>query len=151
MRPLIFYMLENKDKYEKLTLLSAAKTPDDFCFKYDIESWERSKDIDVISTIDTVCTGWDKDVGLCPNVLEALKPSPENTIAIVCGPPIMIKFSLAPLQQMNFSMENVITTLENRMKCGVGKCGRCNIGSRYVCKDGPVFTCAEIIELPDEY
>ncbi|MCK5557569.1 MAG: heterodisulfide reductase subunit F, partial [Candidatus Hydrogenedentes bacterium] len=84
-------------------------------------------------------------------VLKEQRPSPDNAVVVLCGPPIMIKFSLAPLQQMNFSMENVITTLENHMKCGVGKCGRCNIGSRYVCKDGPVFTCAEIIELPDEY
>ncbi|MFC2145712.1 FAD/NAD(P)-binding protein, partial [Actinomycetota bacterium] len=151
LRPLIFYMLENKDKYEKLTLLSAAKTPDDFCFKYDIEAWEKSKDIDVVSTIDTVCTGWDKKVGLCPNVLEALKPSPENTIAIVCGPPIMIKFTLDVLDGLGFKEDAIYTTLERRMKCGIGKCGRCNIGEKFVCLDGPVFSLKELNDLSEHF
>ncbi|MCJ7666550.1 MAG: FAD/NAD(P)-binding protein [Actinobacteria bacterium] len=151
LRPLIFYMLASRDKYEKLTLLSAAKTPDDFCFKYDIEAWERSKDIDVVSTIDTVCTGWDKEVGLCPNVLEALKPSPVNTIAIVCGPPIMIKYTLQVLDRLGFEEDMIYTTLERRMKCGIGKCGRCNIGEKFVCLDGPVFTLKELNSLSEAF
>ncbi len=151
LRPLIFYMLENKDKYKELTLLSAAKTPDDFCFKYDIEAWEKSKDIDIISTIDTVCTGWDKEVGLCPNVLEALKPSPVNTIAIVCGPPIMIKYTLQVLDRLEFEEDMIYTTLERRMKCGIGKCGRCNIGEKFACLDGPVFSLKELNSLSEAF
>ena len=151
LRPLIFYMLENKDKYEKLTLLSAAKTPDDFCFKYDIKSWEKSEDIDVVSTIDTVCTGWDKKVGLCPNVLETLKPSPVNTVAIVCGPPIMIKYTLDVLDRLEFKEDMIYTTLERRMKCGIGKCGRCNIGEKFVCLDGPVFSLKELNDLSEPF
>ena len=74
-----------------------------------------------------------------------------NKTALVCGPPIMIKFVLAGLEELGFSRDQVYTTLELRMKCGVGKCGRCNIGDKYVCKDGPVFRCDEIDELPSEY
>lgn len=151
LRPIIFYMLENKDKYKKLTLLAAAKTPDDFCFKDDISNWEKSRDIDVVSTIDTACTGWDQEVGLCPSVLEALNPSPVNTIAITCGPPIMIKYTLMVLEKLKFQEDMIYTTLERRMKCGVGKCGRCNIGEKFVCVDGPVFSLAELNALPEPF
>ncbi len=151
LRPLIFHMLENKAKFKELMLLAAAKTPGDFVFKSDLESWEKSKDIDVISTIDTECDGWDKKVGLCPNVLEALKPSPVNTIAITCGPPIMIKFTLAALDRLGFKEDMIYTTLERRMKCGIGKCGRCNIGEKFVCVDGPVFSLKELNEIPEPF
>lgn len=144
LRPLISYMLENKERYEKLTLLAAAKTPEDFCFKYDIEKWENSDYIEVISTIDTACYGWDKKVGLCPNVLEQLNPSPVNSVAVTCGPPIMIKFVLKVLDKLKFKEDSIYTTLERRMKCGVGKCGRCNIGEKFVCTDGPVFSLKEL-------
>jgi sulfhydrogenase subunit gamma (sulfur reductase) len=84
-------------------------------------------------------------------VVEKAAPSAENAIAVVCGPPIMIKFTLPVLTKLGFKAENIFTTLENRMKCGVGKCGRCNVGKTYVCKDGPVFTFAQVKELPPEY
>ncbi|HOX28658.1 MAG TPA: heterodisulfide reductase subunit F, partial [bacterium] len=86
-----------------------------------------------------------------PAVLEQMAPSKENTIVIPCGPPIMIKFTVQALEKMGFAPENIVTTLENRMKCGLGKCGRCNIGSVYVCKDGPVFTYDQIKKMPDEF
>jgi NAD(P)H-flavin reductase len=86
-----------------------------------------------------------------PAVLEHLKPGPDNTLAIVCGPPIMLKFTLPALTTLGFPDNAVILSLEMRMKCGIGKCGRCNIGGKYVCRDGPVFTYAELKELPAEY
>jgi len=151
LRPLICHMLENKERYKELILLAAARSPEEFCFKNDIESWETSKDIEVISTIDTACAGWDKKVGLCPNVLEELKPSPENTIAITCGPPIMIKFTLGALDRLGFKEDMIYTTLERRMKCGIGKCGRCNIGDKFVCVDGPVFSLKQLNENPEPF
>jgi len=151
LRPLICYMLENKENYGELTLLAAARSPEDFCFKDDIGSWDKSEDIKVISTIDTACDGWDKKVGLCPNILEALNPSPVNTIAITCGPPIMIKFTLAALDRLGFKEDMIYTTLERRMKCGVGKCGRCNIGEKFVCVDGPVFSLKQLNENPEPF
>ena len=86
-----------------------------------------------------------------PTIVEKAAPSAENAVAVVCGPPIMIKFTLPVLAKLGFADERIYTTLENRMKCGVGKCGRCNIGPVYVCKDGPVFTAEEIARLPPEY
>jgi NAD(P)H-flavin reductase len=144
LRPLIFYLLENKTKFKKLTLLYAAKTPQDYCFKYDIEKWAASDEITLIRTVDNVCHGWDNEVGLCPDVLERLAPSPENTVAVTCGPPIMIKYVLEVLKRLKFEDDAIYTTLERRMKCGIGKCGRCNIGEKFVCVDGPVFSLKEL-------
>ena len=101
-------------------------------------------------TIDREQEGWTGNVGFVPSFLKDLKFTPDKTV-LLCGPPIMIKLCLAALIEMGFEKKQVYTTLELRMKCGVGKCGRCNIGKKYVCKDGPVFTCDELDEMPDEY
>jgi len=86
-----------------------------------------------------------------PAVLEKLKPSAKDTLAVVCGPPIMLRFTLPALAKLGFADDAVILSLEMRMKCGIGKCGRCNIGGKYVCRDGPVFTRQELASLPAEY
>ena len=101
-------------------------------------------------TIDRPQDGWDGHVGFVPNYVKELE-FPTTKTVVMCGPPIMIKFTLAGLNEQGFSPEQVWTTMELRMKCGIGKCGRCNIGSKYVCKDGPVFSFAELDELPPEY
>jgi NAD(P)H-flavin reductase len=89
-------------------------------------------------------------VGLAPAILEQMNPDPANTIAVLCGPPIMIRFSLMSFRKLGFTDEQTYTTLEKRMKCGIGICGRCNVGPRYVCVDGPVFTMVELPGSPDE-
>ena len=94
---------------------------------------------------------WTGKVGFVPTVLEQLAPASANTVAIVCGPPIMIKFTLPLLEKLGFGTDSIFTTLENRMKCGHGKCGRCNTGESFVCKDGPVYTLAQLQNLPAEY
>ena len=106
--------------------------------------------LDLPLTIDRECDGWQCDVGLVPHVLERMNPDPADTIAITCGPPIMIKFALMSFQKLGFTPEQTYTTLAKRMKCGIGICGRCNVGPKYVCVDGPVFSLAELKELPDE-
>ena len=110
----------------------------------------KAKDVHVYLTIDREQEGWDGHVGFVPSYLKELEVAMDSTV-IICGPPIMIKFVLAALLEMGFDKTQVYTTLELKMKCGIGKCGRCNIGKKYVCKDGPVFRSDEIDELPDEY
>lgn len=150
LRATISYTLEHREDYGDITILYGARTPLDLTYKYDVEDWQVRKDIDAVITVDREFPGWEGKVGFVPAVLEEMAPKPDNTIAITCGPPIMIKFVLQGLQKLQFTDEQTYTTLEKRMKCGIGICGRCNIGPRYVCVDGPVFTMAELRELPDE-
>jgi len=146
----IEYTLEHRADYAGITILYGATHPTNFTYWYDVKEWQKRDDIELVLTIDRDCEGWQCDVGLVPSVLERMAPSPENTIAITCGPPIMIKFALISFEKLGFTPEQTYTTLEKRMKCGIGICGRCNVGPKYVCVDGPVFSLAELKELPDE-
>jgi len=150
LRTLILFMLDNRKDYDDITILYGARTPPDLCYKDDLKDWESRSDVNLILTVDTEYPGWDKRTGFVPTVLNEIAPSPKDTIAITCGPPIMIKFVLQNLVKLNFKDEQIITTLEKRMKCGIGICGRCNIGSKYVCKDGPVFSLDQLKSLPPE-
>ncbi len=150
LRTLLLYMFDNRDNYGKIRLLYGARSPQDMAFSYEIEEWRGQKDTEVVLTIDREAEGWKERVGLIPNVLLEMNPSPENTVAITCGPPIMIKFTLQALDKLKFKPEQIVTTLERRMKCGIGICGRCNIGDKYVCVDGPVFTYAELQSMVNE-
>lgn len=151
LRSVINYVLDNRDNYGKVDILYGARSADDLVQLKEInEVWMNAKDVKVHLTIDRPQEGWDGHVGFVPAYLKELELSADKTV-LVCGPPIMIKFVLAALTEMGYSKEQAYTTLELRMKCGIGKCGRCNIGSKYVCKDGPVFRCDEVDELPNEY
>ncbi|RLA94945.1 MAG: hydrogenase, partial [Deltaproteobacteria bacterium] len=150
LRTLILFMLDNRDDYDDITIIYGARTPPDLCYKDELKEWEKRPDVNLILTVDAEYPGWDKRIGFVPTVLDEVAPSPENTIAITCGPPIMIKFVLQGLSKLNFKDDQIITTLEKRMKCGIGICGRCNIGSMYVCKDGPVFSLSQLKKLPSE-
>ncbi len=152
LRSLINYCVDNRDDFGKLHVIYGARSPEDLCFKDDLfEYWPKQRDFQVDVTVDKGDDEWKGNVGFVPAYLEELNPSPEGKIVIVCGPPIMIKFVLQSLAKMGYQEENIVTTLEMRMKCGVGKCGRCNIGSCYVCLDGPVFTLEQLNKMPNEY
>lgn len=150
LRTLFLYMLDNRKDYGKISLLYGARSPQDMAFSAELPEWLGRDDVECVLTIDREAEGWPHKVGLIPNVLLEMAPKPENTIAITCGPPIMIKFTLQALEKLQFRPEQIFTTLERRMKCGVGICGRCNIGEKYVCIDGPVFTLAELKGIPNE-
>ncbi|GAB7079250.1 FAD/NAD(P)-binding protein [Megalodesulfovibrio paquesii] len=150
LRTLLLFMLDNRKDYGDISLLYGARSPQDMAFQYELPDWTTRKDMKTVLTIDREAPGWEHTVGLIPNVLTEMAPSPNNCVAITCGPPIMIKFTLQALKKLGFEDDQIITTLEKRMKCGVGICGRCNIGTKYVCVDGPVFTYAQLKELPNE-
>lgn len=147
----INYVRAHREDYGTIDILYGSRSADDLV-DYDeiINEWEKEDGINVYLTIDRPQEGWSGNVGFVPSYLKELAFSADKT-AIICGPPIMIKFVLAALIEMGFDKTQVYTTLELKMKCGIGKCGRCNIGTKYVCKDGPVFRCDEIDELPNEY
>ncbi|MBO7393464.1 MAG: FAD/NAD(P)-binding protein [Abditibacteriota bacterium] len=149
MRSVLNYCLAHKEDYGKITVIYGSRTPADLSYKYEYDEWR--KGADVYLTVDAGDDSWTGRVGHVPGYLKELAPSSENTVAVTCGPPIMIKFVLQELKALGFEDENIYTTLEMKMKCGIGKCGRCNIGSKFVCVDGPVFNYKEIADLPQEF
>jgi sulfhydrogenase subunit gamma (sulfur reductase) len=149
LRPIVEYVKANLDQYAGLTMIYGARTSGDLCFRNEFEEMIKRDDISCHLTIDIEEEGWPHNVGFVPSMLMDVNPSPDNTIAITCGPPIMIKFVLENLKKLNFADEQIYTTLENRMKCGFGKCGRCNVGNLYVCKDGPVFSYSILKDVPE--
>lgn len=153
LRSLIWNCLDLRENFKDITILYGARSITDLCYKDELKQWEERTDIKFIKTVDPGGENgeWDGKVGFVPTVLDQLAPSPENSVAVTCGPPIMIKFVLQSLEKLGFNPEQIVTTLENRMKCGLGKCGRCNIGGTYVCIDGPVFTAEELKKLPDDF
>ena len=148
----INYVLDNRADYGKVDIVYGSRSMDDLLDIDEIkQSWMDPKNnMDVHLTIDRPQEGWDGHVAFVPTYVEELGFDPNKTV-LVCGPPIMIKFVLQALTKLGFKKEQVYTTMELRMKCGLGKCGRCNIGDKYVCKDGPVFRFDELDELPSEY
>ena len=153
LRSLINYMLysDNRSRFGEITVIYGARTPGLLLYKDELAAWEKRDDIKTIITVDKGDETWKGREGFVPAVCKTVAPSPQNTVAVICGPPIMIKFTLPVFFDLGFSKENILTSLEMRMKCGIGKCGRCNVGYKYVCSDGPVFSLAELDELPRDF
>ena len=153
MRCVIWNTMDLRDKYKDITIVYGARTVSDLVYKQELKQWEERPDIRLITTVDPggQTPEWRGEIGFVPLVLEKLAPSSENAVAVLCGPPVMIKFTMPVLKKLGFQDRDIFTTLENRMKCGFGKCGRCNVGKVFVCKDGPVFTYEQILALPEEY
>lgn len=150
-RSVINYCIDNREDYGTIDVVYGARTSKDLVdYREMIEEWSNVPGVNVHITIDIEEEGWDGHVGFVPNYVKELNFSTDKTV-VMCGPPIMIKFTLAGLLELGFDKTQVYTTMELRMKCGIGKCGRCNIGDKYVCVDGPVFRFDELDELPDEY
>ncbi len=151
LRSVINYVADNRADYGNVDIVYGSRSMDDLVRYQEItEEWAKRERTNVYLTIDRPQDGWNGHVGFVPSYVKELNLNAAATV-LLCGPPIMIKFVLAGLLELGFSKERIYTTLELRMKCGVGKCGRCNIGSKYVCKDGPVFKFTQIDELPDEF
>ena len=151
LRSVINYVRHYRSRYGSVDIVYGARSKDDLVdFDEIINEWCKEDGINVHLTIDAPQEGWDGHVGFVPNYVKELGFDTSKTV-VMCGPPIMIKFTLAGLQELGFQKNQVYTTFELKMKCALGKCGRCNIGDKYVCKDGPVFRLDQMDELPDEY
>ncbi len=153
LRSLVIYILDDKNRkdYNDITVVYGNRDSGEVLYQQDLEVWKKREDINVILTIDREEEGWTEKVGFVAPVVKEVAPSPDNAIAVVCGPPIMIKTTISVLEELKFKDEQILNSLEMRMKCGIGKCGRCNIGNKYVCVDGPVFSLAELKKMPSEY
>jgi len=153
LRPFILYALneQNRKKYGKIKMLLAARTGRDHVFSYDYKSWRGAEETLINLTIDNPEPGWTEKVGFPHNLVKDMEFDFNKMYAILCGPPVMIKAVQGSLMEMGLPIDRLYTTLEMRMTCGVGKCGKCNIGKQYVCIDGPVFCMAELANMPAEY
>lgn len=151
LRSVINYVRDRRDQYGQVDIVYGARSRADLVdYPEIVDQWCQEAGLRVHLTIDREEPGWEGHVGFVPNYVKELGFDTGKTV-ILCGPPIMIKFTLAALGELGFSRDQVYTTMELRMKCGIGKCGRCNIGDKYVCKDGPVFRCDQLDRMPDEY
>jgi len=139
LRPIIQTIFAHREDYGKVKILWAARSPDLLVFTDEYENWQSQPNVEMHLTVDNASENWQHEVGLITTLLEKVNPSPENTITITCGPPIMIKFAMLTLEKLGFESSQNWVTLEAKMKCGIGKCGRCNLGEIFICMDGPVF------------
>ncbi|MGD8520258.1 MAG: FAD/NAD(P)-binding protein [Desulfobacterales bacterium] len=155
LRSSIIYMLDpaNRSKFKDINVIYGARTPGMLLYRDELVEWEKRGDINVHITVDgTDDPNWKYNTGFVPTITEQKAPvAGDDSMAIVCGPPIMIKFTQPVLDKLGYEHDKIIMSLENRMKCGIGMCGRCNIGKELVCKDGPVFTLEELNKTPKEY
>lgn len=150
LRSLIHYVFTHRQEYKRVIILYGARTPQDRVYKKELAQWAKKEEIEFLETVDVGDETWQGNVGVVTTLFSKIKVDPKKTIAYTCGPPIMIKFVILDLLKMGFAEERIVSTLERYMKCGVGKCGHCCIGHKYVCTDGPVFDYKEIKGLPEK-
>ena len=152
LRPVITQISKHREKFGHFEIIYGARTPADGLFKNEYESWRGITNTSLHLTVDRVPEGenWDDSVGLVTKLLNNINTKPENSLILVCGPEIMMKFIVRDLLEKQFSPEQIYVSMERRMKCGIGKCGNCQVGPKFVCKDGPVFTYKELSELVEE-
>ncbi len=153
LRALTNFLLDdaNRGSFGDVTVIYGARSPGLLLYKDELKQWQERTDLHLYLTVDVGDQEWPGRVGVVPKVTKDIAPGSENTYVVICGPPVMIKFTLPVIKELGFAPDRTLLSLEMRMKCGLGMCGRCNIGARYVCLDGPVFSLAELNQLPQEF
>jgi NAD(P)H-flavin reductase len=144
LRSLINYALDNREAFGEVVILCGAKTPEELLFREEMDQWVAREDVECLVTVDRQAEGWRGHVGVITTLFPLVKLDPRSTFVAMCGPPVMYRFALIEAINMGVAEDRILLDLERRMKCGVGKCGHCQMNSRYVCTDGPVFRYAEI-------
>lgn len=149
LRSLLYNLQAEQDKLEKVTFCYGSKSPQECIYEPYIDELRQTKKFDVRRTVDVADESWTEEVGVATVLLDQIKVDIGNSIAVVCGPPIMMKFGVQKLKEMGYTDEKILLSMEKNMSCGLGKCGHCMMGEYFVCKDGPVFSYDEIKDLPD--
>ena len=148
LRGVIKSVFDRRRDFGRIKILYGAKTPDELCFKEELQAWKKMDDTELLLTVDTPHENWQGNVGVVTTLWNKTDMATSSGVAYVCGPPIMLKFVIEKLLTSGFKDENIYVTLERYMKCGIGKCGHCNIGEKFVCTDGPVFTYSQLKKFP---
>ena len=149
LRSLIYYILDKRVDYGRLIILSGCRTPQERVFADDLAQWTKRQDLELIETVDRCDEEWTGNVGMVTTLFDKVEVTPEKTVAIIVGPPVMYKFVVAECKKKDIADKQIMLSLERRMKCGVGKCGHCQINGIYVCQEGPVFTYSELKKLQE--
>jgi len=147
LRPAVYYLLENRKKFRRIALLYGARTPEDLLYTKELEKWRLNPEIELLVTVDRATGSWQGNVGVVTNMIPKATFDPLNSIAMVCGPEIMMRFTSLGLLKRNMPAEKIYISMERNMKCGVGLCGHCQMREYFICKDGPVFNYAKIREM----
>jgi len=147
LRAVVNYILDNRGDFKNVSILYGARTPEDVLFKKDIKLWKKRDDVSFLLTVDTGGSNWKGNVGVVTTLLKKITIPVKNASAIICGPSVMMKFAVKTLLELGFPGSEIIVSLERHMKCGIGKCGHCYLGGKFVCSDGPVFKYSELMKL----
>jgi NAD(P)H-flavin reductase len=141
LRPALYYLLSHRDSYGRVVLLYGARTPEDLLYTRELEEWRSRLDVEVGVTVDAATGDWRGNVGVVTTLIPWARFEPSDTVAMVCGPEVMMRFTVQALQERGVAVENTYVSMERNMKCAVGFCGHCQFGPTFICKDGPVFRC----------
>jgi NAD(P)H-flavin reductase len=144
LRPMIYSLFKNRKDYGKITILYGARTPQDMLYRVELEQWSKLNDVRAEVTVDRGDQSWKGNIGFAANLLSYIQMDNKNTITLVCGPEVMMKYSIEELIEKGIPEENIYLSLERNMKCAVGFCGHCQYGPKFICKDGPVFNYPEV-------
>lgn len=148
-RPIIYYIINNRNKFNKVTILYGTKKPSEIIFEKELHKWKSKFDIDLKIIVDKPDSNWKGNTGLITTLIKDLNIDPNKSIAMICGPEIMMKFSAIEMENKGVNPQNIYLSMERNMKCAIGLCGHCQYGSKFICKDGPVFSYLEIKHLLD--
>ncbi|MGA2090463.1 MAG: FAD/NAD(P)-binding protein [Endomicrobiales bacterium] len=152
LRSFLLSLLANKDNYKRILLCYGTKTPDDIVYKHQFSEWNNTAGVELLRSVDTCPIGaWDETVGLVTCLLDKVKVKSSSTVAVVCGPPIMMKFTVKKLLEIGLVPQDIYVSMEGNMSCGLGKCGHCQLGPYFICKDGPVFSFDQIQNIPSPF
>lgn len=147
LRPAMYHMLAHRERYQRVVLLYGARTPEDLLFRKEIGQWRARFDLDVRATVDRAGRQWRGNVGVITTLIPRAPFDPERTVALICGPEIMMRFTVQELVRRGVSLDRIYVTMERNMKCAIGLCGHCQFGPGFVCKDGPIFRFDQIAPL----
>jgi NAD(P)H-flavin reductase len=152
LRSFLLTVLANKEKFKRIVLCYGSRTPDDVVYKYLFPEWKKIPELEILRSVDKCPTGaWDETVGLVTCLMDKVKININDAVAVVCGPPIMMKFGTLKLLEIGFRPKDIYLSMEANMSCGIGKCGHCQLGPYFICKDGPVFTYEQIKDLQNPF